>query len=209
MARRTSDTTGYQHRSSLYQPPNSNSTQPKPNVGAPHTHSSGGRTNAGASFSSSGPTSQRRHSDHLGGGVGVGTRDGEGPRSHSPGSTTGSSGTTNSWSLVGDTNRAGKPPVAALSVSSIGGGGRCRPATGPMKGAHSVQVMRERSQSVESVEGSESAIDIGDGKKGRIREVEDGTVLISFGSASQVRICFSVCSAVICRYDRSTYVQSV
>ena len=51
-----------------------------------------------------------------------------------------------------------------------------------MRAAHQVQgreMVRERSQSVDSVEGSESAIEMGGGVKGRMHDVEGDAVLIS------------------------------
>ena len=176
MAGRNSDT---RHPPPPYQQPNSSSsTQPRQNFGFLQTHGIGGpRTNAGIGSTSFGGNSQRRHSEQLppgGGGGGGGGEGGRPWRPQSPGSNGSSS--TNS-SSQGSRPIVGKPPVAPLSSSSSQRNGR--PHTGPVRAAHHVPVMRERSQSVESAEGSESSIDIGEGKKGRMQDVGGDAVLIS------------------------------
>jgi chromosome segregation ATPase len=182
MSRRNSDNNLYP--STRPPPPYNGGSQPRQTYGGSFTHPYGvSTTNAGVNFKSGATNSPRRHSEQLAGMGGVGgKRDGDFPRSQSPTSSSGTN-SSNMGTAMAKLSPAGKPPVAPLNVPSSGRSGR--PATGPVRAAHTVQGTRERSQSVDSIEGTESAIEMGGGMRGRMRDVEDDAVLISVTSTSQ------------------------
>ena len=184
MSRHNSDNNRYPP--SRPPPPYNSGSQQRQNYGGSFTHPYGvpTTTNAGVNFNSGGTNSQRRHSEQLGGmGEVGGKRGGDFPRSQSPNSSSGTN-SSNVGAAMAKLSPAGKPPVAPLNIPPSGRSGR--PATGPVRAAHTVQGMRERSQSVESTEESELAIEMGGGMRGRMRDVEGGAVLISVTSNSQV-----------------------